>query len=63
MGNVYKEKTKPKHDEAEVETEAVPDQRDQTLGDDVDDILDEIDLVLEEDAQTFVSQYIQKGGE
>ena len=33
------------------------------LADDVDAILDEIDEVLEENAQEFVSNYIQKGGE
>ncbi len=35
----------------------------QELDDDVDALLEEIDSVLEEDAQTFVSQYCQKGGE
>lgn len=29
----------------------------------LDDLLDEIDGVLEENAQEFVSNYIQKGGE
>lgn len=29
----------------------------------MDDILDEIDLVLEENAEEFVKGYIQKGGE
>ena len=33
------------------------------LADDVDAILDEINEVLEENAQEFVSNYIQKGGE
>lgn len=28
-----------------------------------DDILDEIDSILEEDAETFVRAYVQKGGE
>ena len=29
----------------------------------MDDILDEIDLVLEENAQEFVEAYVQRGGE
>ena len=29
----------------------------------IDDLLDEIDSVLEENAEEFVRQYIQKGGE
>lgn len=31
--------------------------------DDTDDLLDEIDSVLEENAQEFVEQYVQKGGQ
>lgn len=30
---------------------------------DIDDLLDEIDSVLEENAEEFVRNYIQKGGE
>lgn len=30
---------------------------------DLDDLLDEIDAVLEENAQEFVANYIQKGGQ
>ena len=33
------------------------------LTDDVDAILDEIDDVLEENAEDFVKSYVQKGGE
>jgi ubiquitin-like protein Pup len=33
------------------------------LGDDVDAILDEIDDVLEENAEEFVRGYVQKGGQ
>jgi ubiquitin-like protein Pup len=33
------------------------------LGDDLDDLLDEIDGLLEENAQEFVESYIQKSGE
>ncbi|CAM01760.1 ubiquitin-like protein Pup [Saccharopolyspora erythraea NRRL 2338] len=37
--------------------------RDTTVGDDTDELLDEIDGVLEENAVEFVRSYIQKGGE
>jgi prokaryotic ubiquitin-like protein Pup len=33
------------------------------LKEEMDDILDEIDSVLEENAEEFVKQYVQKGGE
>jgi prokaryotic ubiquitin-like protein Pup len=38
-------------------------ERHEALTDDVDDILDEIDTVLEANAEEFVRGYIQKGGE
>jgi len=38
-------------------------ERHEKLTDDVDDLLDEIDSVLEENAEDFVKGYIQKGGE
>ncbi|MQA13562.1 MAG: ubiquitin-like protein Pup [Pseudonocardiaceae bacterium] len=37
--------------------------RREKLGEDVDAILDEIDDVLEENAEDFVRAYVQKGGE
>jgi len=33
------------------------------LKDDMDEILDEIDSVLEENAEEFIKSYVQKGGE
>ena len=33
------------------------------LKEEMDDILDEIDAVLEENAEEFVKSYVQKGGE
>jgi ubiquitin-like protein Pup len=39
------------------------DLRHQKISDDVDAILDEIDEVLEEDAEEFVRSYVPKGGE
>jgi len=37
--------------------------QDEKLTDDIEAILDEIDEVLEENAQEFVSSYVQKGGQ
>lgn len=47
--------------EAVVETDVV--ERKEALDDDVDAILDEIDDVLETNAEDFVKSFIQKGGE
>ncbi|MFC5268303.1 ubiquitin-like protein Pup [Kribbella orskensis] len=38
-------------------------ERKERLDDDVDSILDEIDEVLEENAEEFVRGFVQKGGE
>lgn len=38
-------------------------ERQEKLTDDVDALLDEIDDVLEENAEEFVKGYVQKGGE
>ncbi|MER5422071.1 ubiquitin-like protein Pup [Streptosporangium roseum] len=38
-------------------------ERNEKLSDDVDAILDEIDEVLEENAEEFVRSYVQKGGQ
>jgi prokaryotic ubiquitin-like protein Pup len=38
-------------------------ERQERLSDDVDAILDEIDEVLEENAEEFVRSYVQKGGQ
>ncbi|MFP5021256.1 ubiquitin-like protein Pup [Pseudonocardia phyllosphaerae] len=47
---------------AEAESGAGQERREK-LGEDVDTILDEIDDVLEENAEDFVRSYVQKGGE
>ena len=53
----------------EVEEEPTPaateegTQRREKLSDDVDDILDEIDEVLEANAEDFVKAFVQKGGQ
>ncbi|TCO53535.1 ubiquitin-like protein Pup [Actinocrispum wychmicini] len=44
-------------------TTAAGQERREKLGEDVDTILDEIDDVLEENAEDFVRAYVQKGGQ
>lgn len=57
--------TRQSEDVAEVEDVDTSDvqERHEKLSEDVDDILDEIDSVLEENAEDFVRGYVQKGGE
>jgi prokaryotic ubiquitin-like protein Pup len=52
-------------DEIETDETASSDLKDrqEKLNEDVDSILDEIDEVLEENAEEFVRSYIQKGGQ
>jgi len=52
-------------DEVETTAEASTDvqERHEKLSEDVDAILDEIDDVLEENAEEFVRGYVQKGGQ
>ena len=50
-------------DAAEVAAETDVAERKEALDDDVDAILDEIDDVLETNAEDFVKSFIQKGGE
>ena len=38
-------------------------ERQEKITEDVDDLLDEIDSVLEENAEEFVRGYVQKGGQ
>ena len=47
--------------EASVDTEAS--ERTKEVTEDVDSLLDEIDGVLEENAEEFVRAYVQKGGQ
>lgn len=57
--------TRRSEDEAQVsetaETEVT--ERNEKLSEDVDAMLDEIDGVLEENAEEFVRSYVQKGGQ
>ncbi|MFM8776784.1 MAG: ubiquitin-like protein Pup [Actinomycetota bacterium] len=48
-------------DEAQVETKVEP--KGEKLIAELDDLLDEIDEVLESNAEDFVKSYVQKGGE
>jgi ubiquitin-like protein Pup len=52
-------------DEVQVEEKGASDlkERHEKLSEDVDSLLDEIDDVLEENAEEFVKGYVQKGGE
>ena len=50
-------------DEADHEVEPLPRAGAQKDADDVDALLDEIDDVLESNAEQFVRQYTQKGGQ
>ena len=56
-----------KSSETEEAVETVPEtdvsERKEALDSDVDDILDEIDDVLETNAEDFVKSFIQKGGQ
>ena len=53
------QRNKDKAEETEVDQTEVPEPKEF----DIDSILDEIDGVLEENAQEFVDGYIQKGGQ
>ncbi len=50
-------------DEVEAAEATDVQERHEKLSEDVDAILDEIDEVLEENAEEFVRQYVQKGGQ
>lgn len=50
------------HDEVE-EIQDAPVKRGEDVAGKIDDLLDEIDSVLEENAEEFVKNYVQKGGE
>jgi ubiquitin-like protein Pup len=58
-----KQKPAPKEREEEIEDVAAPADHGQELKEDIDDLLDEIDSVLEENAEEFVRNYVQKGGQ
>jgi ubiquitin-like protein Pup len=59
-----KQRPAPKEREEEV-VEDLPaaSERGEKLKEDIDDLLDEIDSVLEDNAEEFVRSYVQKGGQ
>ena len=59
-----KQRQAPRRETTEVEEEAPQaTDRGEKLKAEIDDLLDEIDEVLEENAEEFVRNYVQKGGE
>ena len=56
---------KPAPEEREAETAPAPatSERGEEIKAELDDLLDEIDEVLESNAEDFVKSYIQKGGQ
>jgi ubiquitin-like protein Pup len=59
-----KRRNAPSRTETEVEEEPAPaSPRGEKLKADLDDLLDEIDEVLEDNAEEFVRNYVQKGGQ
>ena len=59
--SVLKQKPRPAPREEAIQVDETKTPQETT--EDIDALLDEIDEVLEENAQEFISKYIQKGGE
>lgn len=58
-----KQKPAPKEREETVEETPATAKQGEELKAELDDLLDEIDTVLEDNAEEFVRNYVQKGGE
>lgn len=58
-----KRQTPARTDEAEVVETPTTSESGEKLKADLDDLLDEIDEVLETNAEDFVKSYVQKGGQ
>jgi ubiquitin-like protein Pup len=60
-----KKKAAPARKQDDVEEEAAPatSKQGEKLKAELDDLLDEIDEVLEDNAEEFVRSYVQKGGQ
>jgi prokaryotic ubiquitin-like protein Pup len=49
--------------EEDVEVDVPKSERGEKVKEDIDGLLDEIDTVLEDNAEEFIKSYVQKGGE
>jgi ubiquitin-like protein Pup len=58
-----KRRSAPTHSEDTVEELPAPTKQGEKLKAELDELLDEIDEVLEDNAEEFVRSYIQKGGQ
>lgn len=58
-----KRRAAPTEREDVVEEDAAPARQGEALKEELDDLLDEIDSVLESNAEEFVRSYVQKGGQ
>jgi ubiquitin-like protein Pup len=58
-----KQRPAPKERADEEVEDLAPTKQGEELKEELDDLLDEIDSVLEENAEDFVKSYVQKGGE
>jgi ubiquitin-like protein Pup len=65
MERVHEERRNHRHERADAEQVGrdAPAQTAEDLKHDLDEIVDEIDSVLEQNAEEFVAAYVQKGGE
>jgi prokaryotic ubiquitin-like protein Pup len=60
---IQKQKTTSERTSDDVAEQAPSTERGEALKADIDDLLDEIDEVLESNAEEFVKGYVQKGGQ
>ncbi|MEY3360762.1 MAG: hypothetical protein RL531_481 [Actinomycetota bacterium] len=58
-----KRTTTPKDRDQEVAEVEAPTKQGEKIKEELDDLLDEIDSVLEDNAEDFVKAYVQKGGQ
>lgn len=58
-----KRTTTPKDRDQEVAEVEAPTKQGEKVKEELDDLLDEIDSVLEDNAEDFVKAYVQKGGQ
>lgn len=58
-----RERTTRREDAPSEEVDETAQNRGEEVTERIDDLLDEIDTVLEENAEEFVKNYVQKGGQ